>query len=211
MKSSAAEQHAAVERVDLLVDLALLRGERHGENGFGRAHDHRRGGQQVLEVADAFARDGRGFPPQRERAVDVGVGAGGQQARGEQVALAGGDQPRAGEDVGVLIDQARHPHHQVVVHAGALQHRAPLHEVLDHARGGRGGALRFGLDVRSHLVGDEVARDDRQQHHRHEHRGDEREEQLAVEAGAHLAQQRRPVVRRRPTTTKTPLAQSSST
>ena len=112
-----------------------------------------------------------------------------QHARGEEVPLARGEQPRAGEDVDVLIDQPADPHHQVVVDADALLRRARRDEIFDDALGGGGGADRFLLDVRAHLTGHVVARDERERDDGHDRGGNEGEEQLAVEAGADFAQQ----------------------
>ena len=184
------EQHPSIQRVDLLLDLPLPRGQRHGEDA-QLPDGQRRRGDQILECADALSRDERRFVAQAKGAVDLGRRARRQQAGREQIALARGEQPRAHEDVHVLIDQPADPDHQVVVDAQALLRGAWRHEVLDHAAGRRRGAHGLLLDVRVHLPGDVVARDQHERHDGHEDRRDEREEQLAVEAGADLAQQRR--------------------
>ena len=133
----------------------------------------------------------RRFVAQRERAVDVGVRARRQQPGREEIALARRQQSRADEDVHVLIDQAAHPDHQVVVDAEALLRGARSGEILDDAAGRRCGADGLLLDAGLHLPGDVIARDERQRDDRDEDGGDEGQEQLAVEAGAHLAQERR--------------------
>ena len=68
--------------------------------------------------------------------------------------------------------------------------RTKAADVLDHAAGGGRRARGLHLDVGLHQRRDVGARDERERQHRHDGRGDEGEEQLAVEAGAHLAQQR---------------------
>ena len=51
------QQHAAIERVDLRLDLLLPRRQRHGQNRLGWCGPStRRGREQVLEVADPLAR-----------------------------------------------------------------------------------------------------------------------------------------------------------
>ena len=53
-----------------------------------------------------------------------------------------------------------------------------------------GGADRFLFDVAAHLIGDVVAGDNGERDDGNGRGGDEGEKELAVEAGAHLAQQR---------------------
>ncbi len=185
------EQHAAIELVDLRVDLLLAQRQRHRQNRFAILNPHRRGGDEVRVGADRFAGHERRPALEQDGAIDVALGARRQEARREQVALARREQPRAVEDVDVLRDDSTQPDHQVVVDRrgrGAVGgfERA---DVLDDAAGGGGRACGLHLEVGLHQVRDVGAGDERKGEHRHDGRGDKRDEQLAVEAGAHLAQQ----------------------
>ena len=152
---------------------------------------HRRRGDQVLVGADRLAGQVRGPPVEGQRAIDVAGGARRQEARGEQVAFARGQQPRTGKDVDVLADDAAQPDQQAVVEHRDVGGAAGLDadEVLDDAARRRRRAGRLALDVGAQRRRHVGAGDDRQRHHRHDHGGDEGEEQRAIEAGPHLAQQ----------------------
>ncbi len=151
----------------------------------------RRCGDQILECADALSSDERGFVAQAKGSVNLRIRASRKQSGREQIALARREQPCAHEHVHVLIDQPADPDHQVVVDAQALLRGAWSREVLDHAAGRRRGAHGLLFDARLHLPGDVVASDQHERHDGHEDRRDERQEQLAVETGPHLSQQRR--------------------
>ncbi len=51
------QQHPAIELVDLGFGFLLTRRERDGEHGFAALEPHRRGGNQVFEIAGPFAAD----------------------------------------------------------------------------------------------------------------------------------------------------------
>ena len=58
------QQHAAIERVDLRVDVRWRERERHGQDRRRRVPSRTgAAATQVLEVADPFARHGAGFAP----------------------------------------------------------------------------------------------------------------------------------------------------
>ena len=186
------QQHAAIQRFDLLLDLLLPRRQRHCEDAvFERRGRQRYGGDQIgIQRADAFAHDGGRFATELERLVHFGRRARRQESGGEEIALAGGDQAAGGEEIHVLIDQPADPHHQVVFDRNAVLGGLRHHEILDDTTGGVGRANRLLLDVRPHPIGDVHARHNRQRHNRHKHRRDECDEQLAIEARANLSQQR---------------------
>ena len=96
-----------VQLVDLALDLLLAQGERHGEDRV-RGRTARTGAAATMKrkspTCSSVITVGR--RSSSDRAVDVGRRARRQQARGEQVALARGQQPRAAEDVDVLPDDA---------------------------------------------------------------------------------------------------------
>ena len=96
------------------------------------------------------------------------------------------------EHVDVLIDDLADPDHPVVVErAGGLGAAAEARvEILDDPLGDRRGPGRLGLDVGLQQVREVGADHERQRQDRDDRGEDEREEQLAVEAGADLAQQR---------------------
>ena len=74
--------------------------------------------------------------------------------------------------------------------AGAGVALLQRHVFLDDALRDGGNANGIGLHARLELQLEERARGEREHHDRQHRRREEREEQLAVEAGAHLAQQR---------------------
>ena len=74
------KQRATIERVELIVDVALPGRQRHRQDP-ELADSERRGGDEILEVADSLPRHGRRFVAQREGVIDVGVHARRQQAR----------------------------------------------------------------------------------------------------------------------------------
>ena len=149
MKAIAASSTRAVELVDLRVDLALAQRERHADDGLPVVDPDRRRRHQVLVGADRLAGDVGRPAVERERAVDVAGRARRQQARREQVALAGGEQAGAGEDVDVLADDAAQPDQQVVVERRQVGGAARLDagEVLDDAAGRQRRARRLAFDV----------------------------------------------------------------
>ncbi len=186
------EVNAAIEVVDLALDLALAGGQRHGQDAIALAGPDRRGGDHVRDGADLILVDEAGQPLQHDRAVDVVRRARRQEPGGEQIALARREQLRAVEDVDVLIDHLADPHHHVVAARRDLFVAATPERVgfLDDALRHGGGARRFRLhriaqQIREIGTDHEGQRQDRDDGGEHE-----REEQLAVEAGADLAQQR---------------------
>ena len=88
MKQQRAEQHAAIEVVDLALDLALAQRQRHGQDGVAAADADRRRRDQVGEVADPILADEARQPLEGDGAVDLGRRARRQQPRREEVALA---------------------------------------------------------------------------------------------------------------------------
>ena len=186
------EVDAAIELVDLALDLLLARGQRHRQDAVAAGGAHRRRGDHVGNGADLILVDEARQPLQHDRAIDVVRRSRRQEARREQIALARGDELGAVEDVDVLVDDLADPHHHVVVDradalgAAAQQRIGFLDDALRDGRRPR----RLGLDVGAQQVGEVGADHEREDQHRDDRRGDEREEQLAVEAGADLAQQR---------------------
>ncbi len=115
-----------------------------------------------------------------------------QQVRREEVALAGRLQPRAIEQVDVLIDGPAHEHHELIVdrlqriRPALLQRGVVFDEPL---RDGRRLDRRL-FDAGAELIREIGPRRERQHDDRHDRRRDEGDEQLAVEARSDLAQQR---------------------
>ncbi len=110
------EDDAAVEVVDLALDLLLPEGERHGEDRIAPACADRGGRHHVAEAAHLFLGDDGGQAVEGDGAIDVRGRARGQQARGEQVPLARRlSASGAAEEVDVLADDAAQPDHRVVV------------------------------------------------------------------------------------------------
>ena len=114
----------------------------------------------------------------------------GQQARVEQVALARCAQRRAAIDVDVLIDRAAEPDHDVVARRRPRVTLLQRDVFLDDALGHGGDANGIGLHARFELQLEKRPGREREHHDGQHGRGEEREEELAVKAGAHLAQQR---------------------
>ena len=151
-----AEEHAAVERVDLRLDLALPRRQRHGEDAprsCGRSAAWPRRGTRSRRSARA-----RPWPPRsaarahgrRRRGVRVGSRPDANRLRSLVASSRG-----AGEDVDVLVDQARLTH---TIRLSSTPEpccaaRCARPDPRRPARGRRG-AHRLLLDVRPHLVGD---------------------------------------------------------
>ena len=187
-----AGQHAAIELVDLLFDLLLPVGERHGDDAFAAAGAHGRRRQLIGEVADLLLADERRQPIEQDRSVDVARRARREQLRREEVARAGRLQARPVEQVDVLVDGAADEHHDLIVDrverrgAALLQRRVVLDQALRRGDGSRGRLLGAGEELRR----DVGPREDREDEDRHDRARPERQEQLAVEAGSHFAQQR---------------------
>ena len=68
------------------------------------------GGDEVREVADALGLQRRRLAFEHDRAVDGAGHARGEQAGGVQLALAGGDQAPALEEVEVVLHHGGQPH-----------------------------------------------------------------------------------------------------
>ena len=188
------EVDAAIEVVDLALHFVLPEGQRHRQHRRCRPRSaDRRRGEHVRHVADAILGDEAGQPLQHDGAIDLVRRARRQQARREQIALAGRRELGVDVDVDVLVDQLADPHHDVVadsVHrlgAAPQQRVRLLDDALRHGRGAR----RLVLDVGDEQAGEVRADHEGEDEHRDDRRQHEREEQLAVEAGADLAQQRR--------------------
>ena len=183
-----AEQDPAVEIADLPFDVPLPRGQRHGQDrvGAGRADGRRR--DQIVLRAERVPGHERRRMRQNDRVVHIGRGTGRQQAGGEEVALAGGDQPRARVDVDVLLDDLADEDQQIVGHDGRGGVGGLL-ELGDHALGDDGGPRRAGLHVGAEPPGGVVADQQGQDQHRNGRDGDEGQEQTAVEADPQLADQ----------------------
>ena len=148
---------AAIELVDLALDLALPVGERHGQDRRSRP-PARTGAAAIMygNVADAILADEARQPLQRDRAIDVVGRPGRQQPGREQVALARRDELGAVEDVDVLIDHLADPDHHVVARrrepfGAAAQQRVRL---LDDALRDRCGARRLELRRRRSRFGE---------------------------------------------------------
>ena len=202
-------QHAPIELVDLLLDLLPPVGHRHGDDPVAPARAHRRRRQLIGKIADLFLTDIGRQPIQQNRAVDVAGRARREQLRREQIARAGRLQPRPVEQIDVLVDGAPDQHHDLIVDrverggAALLERRVVLDQTLrrgDRARRRLRGAVE---QLRRHVGADE----DREDEHRHHRARPEREEQLAVEAGTDLAQQRA-AARRRPEAEQTEQGQT---
>ena len=145
------EVDAAIELVDLALDLALAVGERHGQDRVAAAGADRRRRDHVRERADLILVDEARQPLQHDRAVDIVGRARRQEARGEQVALARREQLGAREDVDVLIDHLADPDHHVVADRRRRRRVAAQERVrlLDHPLRDRRRARRFRLRRRS--------------------------------------------------------------
>ena len=191
-KNSDARWTPAIQLVDLALDFPLAKGEGHRDEHIRPGGAHRRGGEHVVERPDRILADEARLTLQDDRAIDVVGRAGREDTGGEQRALGGGGEPRPAEHVDVLIDDLADPDHPVVVErAGGLGAAAEARvEILDDSlRDGRGPG-RLALDIGLQQVREVGPDHERQGQDRDDGREDEREEQLAVEAGADLAQQR---------------------
>ena len=166
MNSDGGEQHAAIEFLDLRLDLLLPRGQRHRQDGVARLDPHRRRGDEVLDRPHRLAADERRLPLEQDGAVHLARRARRQQARGKQVALARRQQVRAVEDVDVLRDHAAQPHDDVVVDDGsggeAATCRLPKSSTTRLAT--LAGPRRLAFDVGEHQRRDVGARHERQRH-----------------------------------------------
>ena len=168
--------------------LLLAGGQRHGEYGVRAGRTDRCRGEQVGEGADRVLGHEGGSLTQHDGVVD-GIGrASGQESGREQVALAGGGQPRPLEDVDVLVDHLAHEDERVVVY-----HRqrpaGRLLELLDHPLRHRCRPRGPGLDVAAELGRHVVANHQGKREHGNDRNGHEGEKQAAVEAGPDLTQQ----------------------
>jgi hypothetical protein len=149
----------------------------------------RRRGHEIFERPDALVcHRGRGVA-QFDRVMDSRGCACGQEAGREQVPLARRQQPPCREDVHILVDEPADEHQQVVLDARRLR-PARRHEVLHHPASRRGGAHRLLLDVGAGRGRPCSCAWRPPEHHRDEGSGDERDEELPVEARSHIAQQR---------------------
>ena len=191
-----AEQHAAIELVDLPLDLLLPQRQRHGDDR-ARASPSRTGAaaSRYCRVAEpARRRRSVGSRSSSDRAVDLA-----RRARRQQAATRTGRArsspagPCSIEQVDVLVDDAAHraPSRRRSARSRSLRsRRCWLTTVLDEAlRGGRRAQRALfeafaQLRRRSRRASRTRARAPARP------RRDEREEQLAVEARADLAQQR---------------------
>ena len=98
--------------------LALGQGQRDGEDAGRAVQGHGHGHDEVAEGPDRLAAEQPGLPLEGQRAVHVAGRPLGQQAGGVQLALAGGQQAAALEEVEVVLDEARHHHEGGVAHRG---------------------------------------------------------------------------------------------
>ena len=186
------EQHAAIELVDLALDLHLPERERHGDDAFASARAHWSGSKQIRDLARVFLADKGRQPIEHDLPVHIARRARREKPRGKEVGLARGLQSGAVEEVDVLIDGAADEHHDLIVEgaerAGAalLERRVVFDEPLRHRRGFRGRLI----DARAKLPGEVGPRRDGENDDGDDGPGHEGEEQLPVEARPNLAQQR---------------------
>ena len=192
MNSKAASSTRRSSSSICAFDLLLPRGERHHEDGVARFDAHGRGRHEVLDRPDRFAAHERRPPFQQNGAIRLAGRPRRQEPRGKEVPLARRQQTGAVEHVDVLRDHAAQPDDDVVVDVREGREAANLQaaEILDDATGRRRGPCRLHLDIgeqqrRKVGAGHEGERDDG-----HDRGGDEGQEQLAIEARPHLAQQR---------------------
>ena len=184
--------NAAVQVVDLLLDLAAAVGQRNRQDQVAVAGPHRRGGNQVGDRPDLVLVHEARKPIQDDGPIHVSGRARRQEARREQVALAGGEQLRAVEDVEVLLDHLADRDHHVVAPRRDLLAVAPPQRVrlLDDALRHGGRARGFRLHRVAQQVREVRPDDEGERQHRNDGGENEREEQLPVEARADFPQQR---------------------
>ena len=184
------QQHPAIQFLDLRLRLLLARRQRHRQHGLTSALDaDRRGRGEVLEPAGLLAADIGRLAVEQDGAEHLAGRARRQQARGKQVAFARGQQFRALEDVDVLRDHAAEPHDDVVVDGRLADLDA---DVFDDAARHVGQAGRLAFDVGQHQRRHVGARHQSQCQHGDHRREHERQEELLVEAGTDLGEQRPP-------------------
>ncbi len=99
------EHHAAIELVDLLLDLLLAQGLRNGDDALAAAGAHRRRGNQVPHPAHFLLGDKGRQAVHDDASIDLSRGARGEQSGRVQVALARRLKARAGEQIDVLVDR----------------------------------------------------------------------------------------------------------
>ena len=134
-----ADEHAAVELVDLALDLALARRERHAAGLASRvpaARRHRRGRDQILERADAILADRRsGRRLERDRAVHAAPACASAAGRSRTDRAGSSRRARPLVEVHVLIDDLPDPDHHVVGERDALIGGLRLggRQLLEHA------------------------------------------------------------------------------
>ena len=182
------EQDAAIDVADLALDVALSRRQRNGQNGIGADGSDRRRRDQIVLRAERVLGHERRCLRQRDRVVHTGRRTGRQQARGEQVAFAGRDQPRAFEDVDILFDDLADEHQEIVGHEGRGR-VGRLLQLRDDALGDDGGSGGAGLHVGAELGGGVVANEHGQAEHGNCRYRNEGQKETAVEADAQLADQ----------------------
>ena len=153
---------------------------------------------RIRHGADAILADKTGKTLERDGPIHRIGRPRREQPRCEQITLARRHELRAFEDVDVLIDDLADPDHDVVARRreslGALNERVRLFD--DTLRDG-GCARGLEGDVGGQQIGKIPADGDGQDQNRDDGCHDERQEQLPVEAGADLAQQRAPEPRAR--------------
>ena len=185
------EVDAAIEIVDLALDVPLAERRGHGQDALA-VRSVRTGVAAIRYGVEPKTSSATklGSRSQHDGAIDGVRRSRRQQARREEIELARGDELRAVEDVDVLIDHLADPHHHVVgaldAVSAAIEERVRL---FDDALRHRGGARGFALNVLAQEIGKVGADDERQDEHGNDRGEDERQEQLAVEAGANLAEQ----------------------
>src|SRR4030095_15409368 len=122
--------NAAVEIIDLAIDVALSRRQWDGREALLPASVHGRGSDRVGNGPDTIFTDEARQALKRNGAIDRIRGACRQQTRREQIALAGRDELRAFKNVDVLVDDLADPDHHVVTRRGtplgARRQRAAL-------------------------------------------------------------------------------------
>ena len=189
--------HAAIEIVDLALDVALPQRRRHGQNPLLASGANRGRSDQIRHRAKLVFIDEARQPLENDGAIDVVRRARRQQARREQIALARRNQVRPVEDVHVLIDDLADPDHHVIL--GFLSTIRPAAEesvrLFDDALRDRRRARRFALNILAQEIGEVGADHQRQYQYRNDRGEDERQEQLAVKARANLTQQCAPDTR----------------
>ena len=158
----------------------------------GAAHVDGHGGDQVREVADPLRLQGGGLPLEHDRAVDGAGHARGEEPGGVQLALAGGDEPPALEQVEVVLHHGGQPDEGGVgdgLRARgllALEERVVLDRLLGHGRALQRLVVRFLAQAR----GDEPADHDLQHGRGDEGDQGEGDEEAQREAPSHRREHR---------------------